>query len=238
MVVFVTGGTRGIGKAVVKKFFDEGHTVLFSYKNNEDLSNEMELEMQGVKGFQCDATNSVACADVAQQVLELYGKVDVLVNNAGITKDKTFAKMNYEDWELVIDTNLKSMYGFTHVFYNKMRETGFGRIVNMASVVGLKGAFGQVNYAAAKAGIIGFTKALALEGASKNITVNALAPGYVATEMVSAMPEEVLDNVKSLIPMKRLGTTQEIAELVYFLSQTEAAYITGQVFSPNGGFYL
>ncbi len=238
MVVFVTGGTRGIGKAIVEKFYKENNTVLFTYRDRDDLAKKMEEELPGVKGFQCDITYIDECTNVAQRVLNQYGVVDVLVNNAGITKDKTFAKMNYEDWELVIDTNLKSLYGFTHVFYNKMREVECGRIINMSSVVGLKGAFGQVNYAAAKAGIIGFTKALALEGASKNITVNALAPGYVATEMVSAMPDEVLEGVKKLIPMQRLGTPAEIAEFVYFLAQQEASYITGQVFSPNGGFYL
>ena len=162
----------------------------------------------------------------------------MLVNNAGITRDKTFAKMEKEQWDEVLQVNLASLFYYTQPLYNHMRERGFGRIINVSSVIGLKGGFGQVNYAASKAGVIGFTKALALEAAGKNITVNAVAPGFIGTEMVAAMPPDVLKSIEQTIPNKRLGTPEEVAHVVYFLAQEESSYITGQVLGMNGGLYM
>ncbi|MEG0764338.1 MAG: beta-ketoacyl-ACP reductase [Oscillospiraceae bacterium] len=238
MFVFITGGTRGIGKAIVERFAKEGHTVIYTYQTHDDLALIEDELYKNIHGYKCDMKDYNACVNLANKVLSEYGRIDVLVNNAGITRDKTFAKMTKEQWDEVMQVNLLSVFNFTQIFYNKMRDQDYGRIISMASVIGQKGGFGQTNYAASKAGIIGFTKALALEAASKNITVNAIAPGFTSTEMVAAMPPEVLAKIEATIPQKRLCTPMEIAEIVYFLTTDAASYITGQVMNMNGGLYL
>jgi acetoacetyl-CoA reductase len=237
MNVFVTGGTRGIGSAIVKRFaYAENGNVLYNYVNSKELSDELSKNPR-LRGFQCDMRDSNSCRDLANRILEEYGEINVLVNNAGITCDKTFAKMSRNDWRDVLEVNLLSVFDFTQTFYNNMREKNSGCIINISSIVGQKGSFGQANYAASKAGIIGFTKALALEGATKNITVNAIAPGYIDTDMAARMPKDVLATIKEQIPLKHLGKKENIAEFVFFLTTDAGRYFTGQVFGFNGGLY-
>lgn len=238
MNIFVTGGTRGIGRAIVERFLKAGHTVIYTYRTHDDLAHEEDAKFENSHGFKCDQHSYEDCVALTQKILQEFGHIDVLVNNAGITRDKTFAKMEKEQWDEVLQVNLASLFYYTQPLYNHMRERGFGRIINVSSVIGLKGGFGQVNYAASKAGVIGFTKALALEAAGKNITVNAVAPGFIGTEMVAAMPPDVLKSIEQTIPNKRLGTPEEVAHVVYFLAQEESSYITGQVLGMNGGLYM
>jgi acetoacetyl-CoA reductase len=237
-VAVVTGGTRGIGAAVSRALKDAGYAVAANYAGNEEAANKFRAETQ-VPVYKWDVGNYDACAQGIKKVETELGPVDILVNNAGITRDIMFHKMAPDQWGQVINTNLSSLYNMCRQVIEGMRERNFGRIINISSINGQKGQLGQVNYSAAKAGEIGFTKALALENARKGITVNAICPGYIATEMVMAVPKDVLEkNIIPQIPAGRLGEPQEIARCVLFLAGDEAGFITGSTLSANGGQYM
>ena len=236
-VALVTGGTRGIGEAVSVAMKEAGYTVIANYGGNDQAAQEF-TGRTGIPAFKFDVSDYGAVQDGIAKIEEEFGPIEVLVNNAGITRDGTMYKMDFEKWDKVIQTNLASCFNTCHAVVGGMRERGFGRIVNMGSVNGQAGQYGQVNYAAAKSGIHGFTKALALEGASKGITVNAVAPGYVATDMVRAVPEAVLEKIIKTIPVGRLGEPEDIARSVLFLVADEATFITGSTLSVNGGQHM
>ncbi len=236
-VALVTGGTRGIGRAVSIALRDKGHTVAASYGGNEEAAAAFTDET-GIASYKWSVADYDACVAGIAQVEADLGPVEILVNNAGITRDGMFHKMTREAWNAVIDTNLTGLFNMTHPIWNGMRDRGFGRIINISSVNGQKGQMGQTNYSAAKAGDIGFTKALAQEGAFKGITVNAICPGYIATEMVMAVPEKVREAIIAQIPVGRLGEADEIARCVVFLASDDAGFITGSTLSANGGQYL
>lgn len=233
----VTGGTRGIGKAIVQRLKEDGFNVAAGYSGNEDAARKTAEEL-GVMVVKGNVGSFDDCARAVAEVEARFGPVDVLVNNAGITRDATFKKMSYEQWSQVIDTNLKTLFTVTQPVFNKMLEQKSGRIVNISSVNGLKGQFGQANYSATKAGIIGFTKALAQEGARSNICVNVVAPGYTATPMVTAMREDVIKSIEAQIPLQRLAAPAEIAAAVMYLVSEHGAYVTGETLSINGGLYM
>lgn len=236
-VAIVTGGTRGIGAAISKALHDEGFKVAAIYHGNRDKAEAFKAET-GVEVFKWDVGDHEACASGVAEVEAKLGPVDTVVNNAGITRDATLHKMTLEMWSSVIRTNLDSMFNMTRPVIEKMREREFGRIINISSINGQKGQMGQSNYSAAKAGVIGFTKALAQEAARKGITVNCVCPGYIDTDMVAAVPQKVLDGVIAQIPVGRLGKAEEIAGMVAFLAREEAAFITGAVMTVNGGQYI
>lgn len=237
-VAVVSGGSRGIGAAISKALKESGYKVAATYAGNDEAANRFKDET-GIAVYKWDVSDYEACVAGLKQVEADLGPVDVLVNNAGITRDAPFHKMKPENWYAVINTNLNSLFNMTRPVIEGMRERGFGRIVNISSINGQKGQFGQTNYAASKAGDIGFTKALAQENAAKGITVNVIAPGYIATEMVRAVPKEVLDTkILPLIPVGRLGEPEEIARAVLFLVSEDAGFITGSTLSINGGQYL
>jgi acetoacetyl-CoA reductase len=237
-VAVVTGGTRGIGAAISKALKGAGYTVAANYGGNDEAANKFKAET-GIAVYKWDVSSYEACAAGLKQVEADLGPVAVLVNNAGITRDTMFHKMAPEQWSAVINTNLNSLFNMCRSVIEGMRERGFGRIINISSINGQKGQMGQVNYSAAKAGDIGFTKALAQESANKGITVNAVAPGYIGTEMVMAVPKDVLEKrIIPLIPVGRLGEPNEIARAVLFLASDEAGYITGSTLSINGGQYM
>jgi acetoacetyl-CoA reductase len=237
-VALVTGGSRGIGAAVSKALNAQGCTVAATYAGNDDAANAFKAET-GIPVFKWDVSNYQACVDGIKTVEAALGAIDILVNNAGITKDAMFHKMTPEMWNAVINTNLNSLFNMTNPIWGGMRDRGFGRIICISSINGQKGQMGQANYSAAKAGEIGFVKALAQEGAAKGITVNAICPGYIGTDMVKAIPQDVLEKrVLPLIPVGRLGEPQEIARTVAFLAAEEAGFITGSTFSINGGQYM
>ena len=238
MNVFITGGSRGIGRSIVSKFAQNGCKVFFTYNSSELEAIEVANGYPDILGYKCDIKDYEQCKEVARNVLDKCGNIDVLINNAGIMIDKTFLKMDRSIWEEVIDVNLKSIFYFTHEFAHGMAERKFGRIINLSSVAGQQGAFGKTNYAAAKAGVIGFTKALALELASKNITVNAIAPGMIQTDMIKSIPDHYLEDIKQSIPSRHIGKVEDISEMVYYLSGDGGKYITGQVIGINGGMYL
>lgn len=233
----VTGGTRGIGLAITQALRAEGYEVAATYHGNEEAAQKCADET-GAKTFKFDVCDFDACKQGVQQITDEMGPVSVLVNNAGITKDGTLHKMSAENWHAVIETNLTSCFNMSRVLINSMREQQFGRIINISSINGQKGQFGQTNYSAAKAGIIGFTKALALESAAKGITVNAICPGYIATDMTKQMRPEVLDTIVKQIPASRMGKPEEIADLVVFLSSDKAGFMTGATLTANGGQYM
>jgi acetoacetyl-CoA reductase len=236
-VAIVTGGTRGIGAAISEALIREGHTVAANYGGNHDAAREFAAH-SGAHVYAWDVSDFEACkAGVAQVEAEL-GPVEVLVNNAGITRDGTLHKMSPERWQEVIQTNLSSCFNMCRAVIEGMRERQYGRIVNIGSINGQAGQYGQVNYAAAKSGIHGFTKALAQEGASQGITVNAIAPGYIETSMVAAVPDRVLEKIVAGIPVGRLGQPEEIARGVVFLVAPEAGFITGSTLSINGGQHM
>ncbi|MFN4283139.1 MAG: beta-ketoacyl-ACP reductase [Alphaproteobacteria bacterium] len=237
-VSIVTGGTRGIGAAISKALHAAGHKVAAVYAGNDEAARTFSRET-GIAVYKWDVANFEACAEGVMRVERDLGAVDILVNNAGITRDSAFHKMTLNQWKEVIDTNLNSLFNMTRPVIEGMREREFGRIVNISSINGQKGQFGQTNYSAAKAGDIGFTKALAQENARKGITVNAICPGYIATDMVNAMPQETLQKlVLPQIPLGRLGKPEEIARCVVFLAADDAAFITGATLTVNGGQYL
>ncbi len=237
-VALVTGGTRGIGRAVSIALKDAGYAVAANYAGNDEAANAFKAET-GIPVFKFDVGDFEACGAAIAAVEADLGPIEVLVNNAGITRDKPLHKMDPEQWNAVIGTNLSGLFNMCRGVIEGMRERGFGRIINISSINGQKGQFGQTNYAAAKAGDIGFTKALALETASKGITVNAIAPGYIGTEMVMAVPEKVLNEVIiPQIPVGRLGQPDEIARCVAFLADDAAGFITGSTLTANGGQYM
>jgi len=233
----VTGGTRGIGQAISIALQAAGHRVAAVYQNDIAAAQAFS-EAHGIPVFQWDVSDFEACRNGLNKVAELLGPVDILVNNAGITSDAMLHRMSPAQWWSVIHTNLGSMFNMSRHAIPGMREREFGRIVNISSINGQKGQLGQANYAAAKAGILGFTKALALECARKNITVNAIAPGYCETAMVAEVPPEVLKSIVDTIPVGRLGTPADIARMVAFLSEDAAGFITGATFNVNGGQYM
>ena len=234
-VAVVTGGTRGIGAAVSKALKAAGYKVAASYAGNDEAANKFKSET-GIAAYKWDVSSYDACVAGLKQVETDLGPVDVLVNNAGITKDAPFHRMTPESWSAVINTNLNSLFNMCRPVIEGMRTRKFGRIINISSINGQKGQFGQTNYSAAKAGEIGFTKALALEGARNGITVNAICPGYIATEMVMAVPKDVLEkNILPQIPTGRLGEPDEIARCVVFLASDDSGFITGSTLSANGG---
>jgi len=237
-VALVTGGTRGIGAAISVMLKGAGYTVAATYGGNDQAAEAFKGET-GIPVYKWDVGDFVACRDGIAQVEADLGPVDVLVNNAGITRDSMFHRMTQENWHAVIATNLDSVFNMTRNVIEGMRERGFGRVISISSINGQKGQIGQVNYSAAKAGLIGFTKALAQENAPKGITVNAIAPGYIATEMVKAVPEEVLKSkILPLIPVGRLGEPEEVARCVLFLAGEQAGFITGSTLTANGGQYM
>ncbi len=234
----VTGGTRGIGAAVSVMLKDKGYKVAATYAGNDERANAF-AEDTGIPVFKFDVADHAACeAGIASIVEALGAEVDILVNNAGITRDGTMHRMTPENWQAVLDTNLSGCYHMCACVIDGMRSRNFGRIVNVGSINGQAGQYGQVNYAAAKSGIHGFTKALAQEGAAKGITVNAIAPGYVDTDMVRAVPPDVLQKIVARIPVGRLGKAEDIARSVMFLVADEADFITGSTLSVNGGQHM
>jgi acetoacetyl-CoA reductase len=237
-VAVVTGGTRGIGAAIAKALKEAGHTVAATYSGNDEAARKFKDET-GIAVYKWDVGSYDACAAGLKQVEADLGPVDVLVNNAGITKDAMFHRMTPENWSAVINTNLSSLFNMCRPVIEGMRSRKFGRIVNISSINGQKGQMGQTNYSAAKAGEIGFTKALAQENARAGVTVNAICPGYINTEMVQAVPKDVLDkNIIPLIPVGRLGEPEEIARCVVFLASEDSGFITGSTISANGGQYM
>jgi len=237
-VALVTGGTRGIGAAISVALKQAGYAVAANYGGNDEAAQAFTAETE-IPAFKWDVGDFDACRGGIEKVAAEVGPVDVLVNNAGITRDGTLHKMSHENWRAVIATNLDSLFNMTRNVIEGMRDRGFGRVISISSINGQKGQFGQANYSAAKAGLIGFTKSVAQENANKGITVNAVAPGYIGTEMVRAVPEEVLKSkILPLIPVGRLGEPEEVARCVVFLASDEAGFITGSTLSVNGGQYM
>jgi len=237
-VAVVTGGTRGIGAAISKALKGAGYKVAANYGGNDEAAQKFKAET-GIPVYKWDVSNYDSCVAGLKQVEADLGPVEVLVNNAGITRDAPFHRMKPDQWTAVINTNLNSLFNMCRPVIEGMRERKFGRIVNISSINGQKGQFGQTNYSAAKAGELGFTKALAQEGARAGVTVNAICPGYINTEMVQAVPKDVLDkNIIPLIPVGRLGEPEEIARCVVFLASDESSFITGSTVSANGGQYV
>ena len=236
-VAVVTGGTRGIGRAISIALKDKGYIVAANYANSDAAADVFRKET-GIPAYKFDVSDFKACQASIAKVTSDLGPVDVLVNNAGITRDGTLHRMSAESWQSVIDTNIGSCFNMCRCVIESMRERKFGRIVNIGSINGQAGQYGQVNYAAAKSGIHGFTKALAQEGAAQNITVNAIAPGYVDTDMVRAVPPNVLEKIVARIPVGRLGKAEDIARGVLFLVADDADFITGSTMSINGGQHM
>lgn len=240
-VAIVTGGSRGIGAAIALELAKNGAKVVINYNTRKELADRIVAEINEFGGdayaIQADVSESNESAYLVQETINHYGKLDILVNNAGITRDSTFKKLTEEDWREVINVNLNSVYNNTSAALPYLLESEAGRIINISSIIGQAGGFGQTNYAAAKAGLIGYTKSLALELAKSNVTVNAICPGFIGTEMVQAIPEKVLAGIVEKVPQKRLGKPEEIARGVVFLCK-DGDYITGQQLNINGGLYM
>ena len=237
-VAVVTGGTRGIGAAISKALSGAGYKVAANYGGNDEAAQKFKAET-GIAVYKWDVSSFDACSAGLKQVEADLGPIDVLVNNAGITRDRMFHRMMPEQWSEVINTNLGSLFNMCRPVIEGMRTRKFGRIINISSINGQKGQMGQANYSAAKAGEIGFTKALAQESAKSGITVNAICPGYIATDMVKAVPKEVLEkNILPLVPLGRLGEPEEVARCVIFLASDDASFITGSTLTANGGQYM
>jgi acetoacetyl-CoA reductase len=236
-VAVVTGGTRGIGRAISVALKDAGDRVAAVYAGDDEAAQQFKDDT-GIPVFKFNVGDFTACADGVKAIETAIGPVEILVNNAGITRDTTMHRMSFEQWNAVIQTNLTSCFNMTRQVIEGMRTRGFGRIVNIGSINGQAGQFGQANYAAAKAGMQGFTKALAQEGAARGVTVNVIAPGYVETDMVRAVPTDVLEKIVARIPVGRLGKPEEIARAVLFLVADEAGFITGSTLSINGGQHM
>ncbi len=236
-IAVVTGGTRGIGAAIALKLIADGYKVAATYQGNDDAAKKFH-EATGASVYKFDVADYEACAEAIASIEQDLGPIGVLVNNAGITRDGMLHKMDPKAWRDVVDTNLTSCFNLCRSVITGMRERSAGRIINISSINGQKGQLGQTNYSAAKAGMIGFTKALALESASKGITVNVICPGYIETEMTGAMKQEVLDGIIRQIPVARMGRPQEIADVVAFLASESAAFITGATIAANGGQYM
>jgi acetoacetyl-CoA reductase len=242
-VALITGGMGGLGETISTKMADAGYTVAVTYSPSNKTRDKWLADMKA-KGYTfeampCDVTDFDSCKTCVDKIVADIGPVDILVNNAGITKDMTFRKMGKADWDAVISTNLDSVFNMTKQVYDGMMDRGWGRVINVSSVNGSKGAFGQTNYAAAKAGMHGFTKSLALESARKGVTVNTISPGYIGTKMVTAIPKEVLDSkILPQIPVSRLGKPEEVAGLIIYLCSEEAAFVTGANIAINGGQHM
>lgn len=243
-VVFVTGGSRGIGKEVALKYAKEGYNIVINYVSDKTDVIKLKEEIESVNKDICalilkaDVTNGNEIEEVVRKAVEEFGKIDVLINNAGITKDNLLMRMSEEEFDKVIEVNLKGTYIVTKIVSKYMMKKRQGSIINMSSVVGVTGNAGQCNYSASKAGIIGFTKSLARELSSRNIRSNAIAPGFIETDMTDVLSDEVKENVHSQIPLKRMGTAKEVSELVYFLGSDASSYITGQVINIDGGMVM
>lgn len=233
----VTGGTRGIGAAICEALDGAGYKVAATYQGNDEAAKKF-TEKTSIPAYKFDVADFDACKGALGKIVNELGPVDILVNNAGITRDAFLHKTTPKHWQEVVRTNLDSVFNMSRLVIEGMRERGFGRIINISSINGQAGQAGQTNYSAAKAGVIGFTKALAQESASKGITVNAIAPGYIDTEMVRSVPPEVLNKIVEKIPVKRLGKAEEIASMVLFLASDQAAFATGATFAINGGQYF
>jgi acetoacetyl-CoA reductase len=236
-VALVTGGSRGIGAAISVALKKAGYSVAANYAGNDEAAQKFKAET-GIPVYKWSVADYDACAAGIKQVEADLGPVDILVNNAGITRDAMFHRMTVQQWREVIDTNLSGVFNMTHPVWSGMRDRKFGRVITISSINGQKGQMGQANYSASKAGDIGFTKALAQEGARAGITVNVICPGYIGTEMVRAVPEKVLETIVAQIPVGRLGEPEEIARCVVFLASDEAGFITGSTISANGGQYF
>lgn len=236
-IALVTGGTRGIGAAIAKALADADHQVIATYQGNDKAAAAFTRDT-GIPARKWDVTDFEACQAEAADIERTFGPVDVLVNNAGITRDGMLHKMGIDDWDAVIQTNLTSAFNMTRAVINGMRDRGFGRVIQISSINGQKGQMGQANYAAAKAGLIGFTKSIAQENARKGVTANVIAPGYVGTDMVAAVPENVLEKIIGQIPVNRLGQVEEIGAAVVYLASDAAGFVTGSTLSINGGQYM
>ena len=236
-IAIVTGGTRGIGASISKKLKSSNFKVIANYTSNDNAADSFSKE-NNIEVVKWDVSNYDECQNSVKKIYEDNKNVDILVNNAGITRDAPLHKMSKDNWQKVIDVNLNSIFNMTSLVINKMRENNFGRIVHISSVNGQKGQFGQTNYAATKSALIGFSKSLALESASKGITSNVICPGYINTEMVAAIREDILKSIIETIPNKRLGEADEVAEMVDYLISDKASYINGSTFSINGGLWM
>jgi acetoacetyl-CoA reductase len=237
-LALVTGGTRGIGAAIAKSLKDNGYNVVANYVGNDQNAQEFS-QATGIKVYKCDVSDFQSSYDMIQKIEKDFNKnIEILINNAGISRDSMAHKMPPEKWNDVINTNLNSLYNVTRNVIEKMREKKFGRIVNISSINGLTGQLGLTNYCAAKSGVIGYTRALALENASKSITVNAIAPGYIKTELIADLAPEVLDKIKASIPVGNLGQPEDVARTVLFLVDDASWFITGETISVNGGQYM
>jgi acetoacetyl-CoA reductase len=242
-IALITGGMGGLGETISTKMADAGYRVAVTYSPSNKTSDQWIADMKGrgyeFRAFPCDVTDFDSARECVAAVASELGPVDILVNNAGITKDMTFRKMGKAEWDAVMHTNLDSVFNMTKQVYDGMMDRGWGRIINVSSVNGSKGAFGQTNYAAAKAGMHGFTKSLALESARKGVTVNTISPGYIGTKMVTAIPKDVLEGkILPQIPVARLGKPEEVAGLIIYLCSEEAAFVTGANIAINGGQHM
>ena len=237
----ITGASRGIGRAIAKTFAEQGANIAFTYLASSEKAKELEKELVAfgvkVKGYQSDAANNKACEDLVTTVVSEFGTVDVLVNNAGITRDNLLMRMTEAQWDEVMSANLKSVFNLTKAIQRPMLKARKGSIINMTSIVGIEGNAGQANYAASKAGIIGFSKSVAQELGSRNIRCNAVAPGFISTEMTAKLDPKVVEGWMEDIPLKRTGTAEEVANLVMFLASDLSSYVTGQVISICGGMH-
>jgi len=237
-LALVTGGIQGIGAATSKLLKNSGYEVAANYVSNDVVAKQFEEET-GIKTFKWDVSDYGACESSVAKIEQIFGKhIEVLVNNAGIVRDAMLHKSELADWQKVISVNLSSCYNMSRLVITKMRDKNFGRIINISSVNALTGQLGQTNYAASKAGIIGFTKSLALEGALKGITVNAVAPGYINTDMVSHLDPKIIESIVQKVPVRRLGLPEEVARVVVFLAADDSSFITGETISVNGGMHL
>ena len=240
--VLVTGGSRGIGKEVALKFAENGYNVVINYVSDKTNVEELksEFEVKGIKSLimKADVTDKEAIDELVKQAIEEFGAIDLLLNNAGITKDNLLMRMSEEEFDKVIEINLKGTYVVTKAVTKYMMKKRKGSIINLSSVVGVAGNAGQCNYSASKAGIIGFTKSVAKELASRNIRANAVAPGFIETDMTAILSDEIKENIHNQIPLKRMGTAKEVANLIYFLGSEESSYITGQVINVDGGMVM
>ena len=241
-IALVTGGSRGIGRSIVLQLVESGATVAFTYRSRKEEADTLVAEIQSKGGkavaFQSDAANTAQSNDVVQAVIKDFGRLDILVNNAGVTKDGLLMRMSEQDWDDVIDTNLKSVFNFTKAACRQMMGQQAGKIINISSVVGLVGSAGQSNYVASKAGVVGFTKSIAKELASRNIQINAIAPGFIETEMTEKLNEKQKEGILGIIPKKRMAKPEEVAKVVCFLASEDAGYITGQTLCVDGGLVM
>lgn len=242
-VALITGGSRGIGEKIAERFAQAGYNLIINYVSNIENVEELETKIKGnanieILFIQSDVTNFESCENMVNEAIEKFGHIDVLVNNAGITKDTLLMRMKEEDFDKVINVNLKGTYNVTKNVIPYMMKQKYGKIVNISSVVGVSGNAGQANYAASKAGIIGFTKSIAKELASRNILANCVAPGFIKTDMTDILSDSVKESINSQIPLKKMGTAKEVANAVYFLGNEENTYITGQVLNVDGGMLM